>query len=292
MRVGFIGLGRMGAGMAGNLVRAGHDVTVYNRTPAKTQDLVAKGARAARELADACHGDAVITMLSDDAAVEAVVFGDNGLLASLGDTTVHVSMSTVSLKLVDRLTESHAKASRRFITAPVFGRPSAAAEAKLFIFAGGEPDVIDSCKPLFEAMGQKTVRAGDDPKDASLVKLSGNFLTASVIEALGEAMALIGKAGIDRHHFLELLTSTIYPGPPFTNFGPLIAERKFTPAGFTVPLAEKDIRLALAAAESLRVPMPLLSLLHNRLLTLMAQGGEQLDWTAISQLASKDAGVV
>jgi 3-hydroxyisobutyrate dehydrogenase-like beta-hydroxyacid dehydrogenase len=276
--------------MAGSLLQAGHEVTVYNRTPSKAQALVDQGAHRAARVADACRGDAVITMLADDTAVEDTVFGESGLLASLGKRTIHVSMSTISVALCERLADMHATAGRRFV-APVFGRPDVAAKGKLFIVAAGEPDVLGACMPLFNATGQKTIRIGEAPQTASLVKLSGNFLIASVLEALGEALALVRKAGIDPHRYFELLTSTLFTGPLFTNYGGLIANGRFQPAGFAAPLGEKDIRLALAAAEMLRVPMPLASLVHDRLQTLIARGGEQLDWSAIGQLAAQDAGL-
>jgi 3-hydroxyisobutyrate dehydrogenase-like beta-hydroxyacid dehydrogenase len=291
MKVGFIGLGRMGAAMAGRLLQAGHEVTVYNRTPSKAQELIARGARLAARVADACQGDAVITMLADDDAVEDVLFFEGGVLQSLGKRTVHVSMSTISVALCERLADVHATAGQRFLAAPVFGRPDVAARGKLFIVAAGEPEVIDVCTPLFDAMGQKTFRVGKVPQAANLVKLSGNFLIASVLEALGEATALIRKAGIDPQRYFELLTSTLFTGPVFTNYGGLIARQEFQPAGFAAPLGEKDLRLALAAAETLRVPMPLASLVHDRLQTLIARGGEQLDWSAIAQLAAQDAGL-
>jgi len=292
MKVGFIGLGRMGAGMAANLLKAGHEVTVYNRTPGKRQALVEQGAHAAARVAEACRGDAVITMLADDDALESVVFGDKGVIGSLGQGAIHLCMSTISVALSARLAAAHANAGQRFVAAPVFGRPEAAAAAKLFIVAAGAPDAVDACLPLFEALGQKTFSVGDKPQAANLVKLSGNFLLASMIEALGEAMALVGKAGIDRRQYLELLTSTLFTAPVYKTYGGLIAEEKFEPAGFAAPLGYKDIRLTLAAAESLRVPMPLASLLRDRFLTLLAQGGEALDWSAIGHLAAKDAGQV
>lgn len=291
IKVGFIGLGHMGAPMAANLLRAGHEVTVYNRTPNKSQGLIAKGAHLAAQVADACRGDVVITMLADDGAVEGVVFGEGGVLRSMGTRVIHVSMSTISVALSERLARAHASAGQRFVAAPVFGRPDAAAAGKLFVIAARAPDALDACAPLLETMGQKTIRIGDAPQAANLVKLSGNFLIASVIEALGEAMALVGKAGIDRRRYLDALTSTLFTVPLFTNYGGLIAERKFRPAGFAALLGEKDIRLTLAAAETLRVPMPLASLLHDRFLTLIARGSEGLDWSAIGQLAANDAGL-
>jgi 3-hydroxyisobutyrate dehydrogenase-like beta-hydroxyacid dehydrogenase len=291
MKVGFIGLGNMGTGMAGNLLRAGHEVTVYNRTAGKAQGLVDQGARFAPQIANACQGDAVITMLADDAALDAVVFGEGGVLGNLGNDRIHISMSTISVALAERLADAHAHANQRFASAPVFGRPDAAAAGKLFVIAGGAPDVIQECAPLFDAMGQKTFPAGVKPEAANLIKLSGNFLIASVIESLGEAMALVGKAGIDLSHYLDILTSTLFNAPVYRTYGGLIAERKFQPPGFAAPLAQKDIRLALAAAENLRVPMPLASLIRDRFLTLMARGGEGLDWSAIGQLAASDAGL-
>lgn len=291
MKVGFIGLGHMGSGMAANLLRTGHEVTVYNRTPSRAQALVDQGAHRAVQLADACRGDAIITMLADDSAVEGVVFGEGGVLQSLSKRAIHISMSTISVALSERIAAAHASASQRFVAAPVFGRPDVAAAGKLFIVAAGAADVVQACMPLFEAMGQKTIRISDLPQAANLVKLSGNFLIASVLEALGEAMALVAKAGIDRHRYFDLLTSTLFTGPVFTNYGGLIAEQKFQPAGFAAPLGEKDIRLTLGAAETLRVPMPLASLLHDRLLTLIARGGEKLDWSAVGQLAAEDAGL-
>jgi 3-hydroxyisobutyrate dehydrogenase-like beta-hydroxyacid dehydrogenase len=290
-KIGFIGLGRMGAGMAARLLRAGCEVTVYNRTPGKAQALVEAGAHAAQREADACRGDAVITMLADDGAVEEMVFGESGVLQSLGKGAAHISMSTISMALSERLTAAHTQAGQHFIAAPVFGRPDAAAAGKLFILAAGPPALVHACTPLFEAMGQRTLRVGEEPKTANLVKLSGNFLIASVLEALGEAMALISKAGIDRHRYLQILTSTLFTGPLFTNYGELIAGQRFEPAGFAAPLGEKDIRLALAAAETLRVPMPLASLVHDRFLALIERGGAGLDWSALGLLAARDAGL-
>jgi 3-hydroxyisobutyrate dehydrogenase-like beta-hydroxyacid dehydrogenase len=292
MKVGFIGLGRMGAGMAANLLRAGHEVTVYNRTLGKEQALVERGAHAAGRVADACQGEAVVTMLADDRAVEGIVFEDQGVIGSLGPGAIHLSMSTISVALSERLARAHAKAGQRFVAAPVFGRPDVAAAGKLFIVAAGAPDAVTACSPLLEALGQKTFSVGDEPQAANLVKLSGNFLLASVIEGLGEAMALVGKAGVDRHQYLELLTSTLFTAPIYKTYGGLIAEGKFEPAGFAAPLGYKDIRLTLAAADSLRVPMPVASLLRDRFLTLLAQGGEALDWSGIGQLAARDAGQV
>jgi 3-hydroxyisobutyrate dehydrogenase-like beta-hydroxyacid dehydrogenase len=292
MNVGFIGLGQMGAGMAANLLKAGHQVTVYNRTPAKAQALLALGAKLASKIADACRGDAVFTMLANDDAVEGIALGEGGILAGLAAGAAHVSSSTISVALSERLTEAHGKRGQRFVAAPVFGRPEVAAAGQLFVVAAGEPAAVEAATPLLDAIGQKTFVVSPTPKVANLVKLSGNFLIASVIESLGEAMALVGKGGVDRRQYVEILTSTLFAAPVYKTYGGLIAGGRFEPAGFAAPLGLKDIRLALAAAEDLRVPMPIASLLRDRFLRLLAQGGDRLDWSAIGGLAAQDAAVV
>jgi 3-hydroxyisobutyrate dehydrogenase-like beta-hydroxyacid dehydrogenase len=290
MDIGFIGLGQMGSGMAANLVKAGHTVTVYNRSREKVQPLVGEGAHAAESVADACRGEVVFTMLADDAAVEGLAFGDHGILATLAKGATHISSSTISTALSERLTQAHADTGQNFLAAPVFGRPDAARAAKLFVVVGGDGTVIDRYSPLFDAIGQRTFVVSDTPKNANLVKLSGNFLIAVVIESLGEAMALVGKAGVDKHAYLEVLTSTLFSAPVYKTYGGLIVDERFEPPGFAAPLGLKDIRLALTSAEELRVPLPLASLVRDRFLTLLAHGGEGLDWSAVGSLAAWEAG--
>ncbi|WP_422744570.1 NAD(P)-dependent oxidoreductase [Mycobacterium sp. WMMD1722] len=290
MDIGFIGLGNMGSAMAGNLLDAGHQVSAYNRSADKVDALAARGARAARTVAEACGGEAVVTMLADDAAVEAVSFGPEGILATLAPGAVHVSASTISLALAERLTDAHADAGHRFVSAPVFGRPEAAAAKKLFVVTAGAPDALTAMSPVFEAVGQRTFVVGEEPKAANLVKLSGNFLIASVIESLGEAMALVTKGGVDAEQYLELLTSTLFDAPVYRTYGGLVARREFDPPGFVATGGLKDVRLALAAGEALQVPLPVASLLRDRFLTLLATGGGHLDWSAIGALAAWEAG--
>jgi len=292
MKVGFIGLGRMGVGMAARLLEAGHELTIYNRTRSREQPLLAKGARAAVDIADASRADAVFTMLADDIAVENVVYGDRGMLAHLPSGAIHISASTISVALSERLTADHARLGQRFIAAPVFGRPEVAAAGRLFVVAAGASDAIERASPLFEAVGQRTFVISEEPRAANLVKLSGNFLIASVIESLGEAMALVSKGGVDKRQYLEILTSTLFSAPVYKTYGDLIAQEKFEPAGFAVALGHKDIRLVLAAGEELRVPLPLANLLRDRFLNLLAHGGETLDWSAVGALAARDAGAV
>jgi 3-hydroxyisobutyrate dehydrogenase-like beta-hydroxyacid dehydrogenase len=290
MKVGFVGLGNMGAAMAGNLLKAGHELTVYNRSPAKARALAAQGARVASSLAEACRGDAVLTMLANDEAVESLALGREGILASLHRGAVHICSSTISVPLSQRLSREHTEHGQRYVAAPVFGRPEAAAAAQLVIVAAGERTAVDAAQPLLEAIGRKVFVVSDDPGAANLIKLSGNFLFASVIESLGEAFALISKGGIDRQRYLEILTS-LFNVPAYTIYGGLIASGRFEPAGFAAPLGQKDIRLLLTAAEKLGVPMPVASLLRDRFVSLIAQGGERLDWSAIAGLAARDAGL-
>jgi 3-hydroxyisobutyrate dehydrogenase-like beta-hydroxyacid dehydrogenase len=290
MKIGFIGLGNMGAGMAANLLKSGHEVAAYNRSQDKVAVLAEQGATPAKTVAETCRGDIVITMLANDEAVSAVTFGDDGILASLQPGTTHVSSSTISVALSERLTAAHAEAGQRFVAAPVFGRPEAAAAAKLFVVAAGAENALRLLSPVFDAMGQRTFVVSDEPKAANLVKLSGNFLIASVIESLGEAMALVAKAGVDKNEYLEILTSTLFGAPVYKTYGGLIARDEFEPAGFAAELGQKDIRLVLAAGETLQVPLPIASLLRDRFLTLLANGGASLDWSAVGALSAWEAG--
>jgi 3-hydroxyisobutyrate dehydrogenase-like beta-hydroxyacid dehydrogenase len=291
MNIGFIGLGNMGHGMATNLLKAGHQITVYNRSPGKAEALVQQGATAAASVAEAGTGEVVFTMLADDTAVEDVAFGANGILASLAPGATHVSSSTISVALSERLTAAHAEAGQRYVAAPVFGRPEAASAAKLFVVAAGAPQILEPLLPLFDAIGQRTFVVSERPPTANLVKLSGNFLIASMIESVGEAVALVDKAGVDRQQYVDILTSTLFAAPAYQVYGGLIARREFEPAGFAATLGLKDVLLVLAAAEQLHVPLPVASVLRDRLLTLVATGGGHLDWSAIATLADRDAGV-
>lgn len=290
MDIGFVGLGNMGSPMASNLLAAGHGVTAYNRSQGKVDALTAHGARPARTVADACGGEAIVSMLANDEAVEAVAFGADGIIANLAAGAVHVSSSTISVALAKRLAAAHSEAGQHFISAPVFGRPEAAGAAKLFVVVAGAPAAVQAVSPLFEAIGQRTFVISEDPTAASLIKLSGNFLIASVIESLGEAMALVGKAGVDKEQYLDILTSTLFGAPVYQTYGGLIAREEFEPAGFAAKLGFKDVRLVLAAGEELQVPLPVASLLRDRFLTLLANGGENLDWSAVGALSAWEAG--
>ena len=291
MDVGFIGLGHMGQPMALNLLKAGHRLVVYNRTREKARPLAEAGAQVAGTVAEACRGEVVITMLADDAAVERVVFGDGGILSALPANAIHVSMSTISVALSGRLADAHRQAGQIYVAAPVFGRPDAAAAAKLFIVPAGPQAALARCRPLFDAMGQKTVEVGEQQPHANVVKLSGNFLIAATLESLGEAFALARKSGIEPHRFLGILTGTLFSAPLYQTYGSLIADEKYEPAGFPIALALKDVRLALAAADASTVPMPAASLVHDHLLAGLAQGEGDADWAALARISARNAGL-
>jgi 3-hydroxyisobutyrate dehydrogenase-like beta-hydroxyacid dehydrogenase len=252
--------------------------------------MVGQGATVAASIAEACKGEVVFTMLSNDDALVGIVDGEGGIVASLAKGAVHVSCSTIGTALSERLAKDHAAAGQRFVAAPVLGRPEAAAAAKLFVLAAGEAGAIEVVTPLLDAIGQRTFVISEDPKSANLVKLSGNFMIASVIESLGEAMALVGKAGVDKQEYLEILTSTLFGAPVYKTYGGMVAREEFEPAGFAAKLGLKDVRLVLAAGESLAVPLPIASLLRDRFLTLLANGGADLDWAAVGALSSWEAG--
>jgi len=292
MKVGFIGLGAMGSAMARRLIEAGHELTVYNRTRSRAEELGKLGAQAANTPGEAARGvEAVFTMLADDHALEEMVFGKDGVLSQLQPSKAHISLSTISVALSRRLAAAHGQRRQAYLSAPVFGRPEAAAAAKLFIVVAGPKDQIGKCQPLFDAIGQKTFILGEDAPAANVIKLTGNFLISTVIEALSEASALALKSGIDANQYLEILTNSLFSAPVYRTYGALIASQKFQPVGFKLPLGLKDNRLVLAAAEERAVPMPMASLIRDRFLAAIAEGLSESDWSAISSIAFRDAGL-
>ena len=290
MQVGFVGLGLMGTEIAWNLIKAGHQVTVWNRSAEKAAPLVAAGATLAATPAEAARNPVVMSMLADDKALEAVVFGEGGILQS-GTPTIHVSMSTISVAIADRLTEAHAKAGQTYISAPVFGRPIAAAAAKLFVVTAGPADAVATCQPLFDAVGQRSFNLGETPHKANIVKLSGNFLIMTVIESLAEAMTLAGKYGVDKGTLLDTLTGSVFGGIIYEVYGKVLVEENFEPAGFTLPLGFKDMNLVAEAAVAAGVPMPMLSLGRDRLIATMARERPELDWASLAKTVEANAGL-
>jgi len=292
MQIGFLGLGQMGAPIAANLLRAGHHVTVWNRSPEKAGPLVALGATAAKTPKDAAAGkEVVMTMLADDAALETVLSGAEGLLAGLPAGALHLSMSTIGVATSERVAALHAARGQRYVAAPVFGRPEAAAAAKLFVVAAGAPADLETAAPIFAAISQRVFTVSTTPAAANLVKLCGNFMILSAIEAMAEAFALAQKGGVAKEKLLEVLTGSLFDAPIYRNYGAILVEERFRPAGFTAPLGLKDMRLVGQAAEAQRVAMPLLSLLRDHLLETLAKEGEDIDWSGIGRTVARNAGL-
>jgi 3-hydroxyisobutyrate dehydrogenase and related beta-hydroxyacid dehydrogenases len=291
MKVGFIGLGNMGAPMARNLIRAGHDVTVFNRTRAKAEPLAADGARVADSVAHAVSGcEVAVTMLADDQAVQQAIFGVGGMLPALPPGAVHMSTSTISVEMSKALAMAHTAAGQGYIATPVLGRPEAAAARKLWVIAAGPPSLVERSQPLIAALGRGVTIVGGDPWQANVVKLASNFMIVSLIETLGEAFALLRKAGISIHQFLEI-ANPLFGSPVFEVYSQLIADEKYEPAGFRMKLGMKDVRLALAAAEEQAVPMPLAGIVRDHFLQGIALGYGDQDWSAIARVIAANAGI-
>ena len=291
MDIGFIGLGKMGRGMAQNLIQAGHAVTVWNRTASRADDLQKLGAQVAASPAEAARTGIVITMLADDAALESAVFGENGILKALPAGGLHVSASTISVALSTRLTAAHGAANQSYVAAPVFGRPEAAAAKKLFVVAAGAAADLARSQPIFDAIGQRTFVVGNEPHAANTIKLLGNFLIATTIESFGEAFALARKSGIAPEKLLEVLTGTVFTAPIHQGYGGIIAREAYEPAGFAAALGLKDVRLVLQAADAAGVPLPVASLVRDRFLSAVGHGYAEKDWSVIAKLAAEDAGL-
>jgi len=273
----------MGQVMAARVLEAGHKLTVYNRSAEKAQSLVARGAELAASPADAARAELVVTMLADDAALEDVL-GAGGALAAMTANTVHVSMSTISHALALTLTSTHAERGVGFVGAPVFGRPEAAAAGKLFILGAGEAAALARCQPLFDVLSQKVLALGTAPAAAHLTKVLGNFMLISSVELLAEALNVAQAAGMDPEALLQALTGSVFSAPFYANYGRMLVAQNFDgPPGFALPLARKDLALATAAAASVSAPLPSAEPARAKIAQLLADGGEELDLTAIGK---------
>jgi 3-hydroxyisobutyrate dehydrogenase-like beta-hydroxyacid dehydrogenase len=291
MKLAFVGLGNMGSAMARNLLRAGHEVTVYNRTRQKSEALAADGARVADSAAAACRGaEAAFSMLADDHAAVEVALGPNGIATGLERGAIHVSCSTIGTASSRQLAEAHASRGQKYIVATVFGRPEAAEAAKLVVVTAGDRDAVARCQPAFSAIGRQTIAAGPEPWQANAVKVCGNFMLATLLETFGEAFATMRKSGIDPHVLLDAMNA-LFGSPVYSNYGKMIADAKFEPAGFALKLGAKDVRLALAAAEECGAPMPIASLLRDQFLSAIAHGQGNMDWSSVALVAARAAGL-
>jgi 3-hydroxyisobutyrate dehydrogenase-like beta-hydroxyacid dehydrogenase len=290
--IGFVGLGRMGTAMAKNLAAAGRRVIACVRRPEQMGMLLALGLKPTTNLADLVECEVVISMLPDDEAVREVALGRRGrkgLTAGLRPGAIHLSMSTISTAAASQLASAHARCGQGYVAAPVFGNPDAAKARQLFIVAAGAPTDVERCQPLLDQLGQRTFVVGDDPAHANLIKLMGNMLTATALEMLGETVALMRKRGLDPARFVELMTSTMFGGRAHRIYGERIVAQDYV-AGFALPLVLKDVHLALAEAESAAVPMPSVNVVKDRLMTGIARGYAELDWTALGLIAAEEAG--
>jgi 3-hydroxyisobutyrate dehydrogenase-like beta-hydroxyacid dehydrogenase len=279
----------MGRGMAANLLRAGEPLIVWNRAQTPVQELVGKGAQRANTAADAGRVNVLFTMLADDAAVRAVLY-DDGVLDAMAPGSVHVNMATVSVECARELAQAHAERGVGYIAAPVLGRSDVAAAGKLNILAAGPAELIERVQPYFDLMGQKTWRFGDAPEQANAVKLGANLTLACAIEAMGESSALAGAYGIPPAEFLDLLANTLFAGSPvYKGYGAMIAQQRYSPAGFKLSLGLKDVNLALDAGRAQGVPMPAGHAVRDTLLRAVEQGDGELDLAAVAKMsAAKD----
>ena len=293
--IGFVGLGHMGKEMAANLVAARRPVIAYVRRPDQIGQLEAIGVRPTTDIGDLLDCEVVISMLPDDAAVREIVFGDrnddlDGLAAGLLPGAIHLSMSTISTAAASLLAAEHARLGQGYVAAPVFGNPDAAKARQLFIVAAGVPADVERCQPIFDILGQRTFVVGTDPQDANLFKLLGNMMSATALEMLGEAVAVVRKHGLDPQPFIDIMTGTMFGGRAHKIYGEKIARQTYAP-GFVLPLVLKDVRLALAEAEKAGTPMPSVSVVRDRLITGIARGYGELDWTVLARIAAEEAGI-
>jgi 3-hydroxyisobutyrate dehydrogenase-like beta-hydroxyacid dehydrogenase len=289
--IGFIGLGNMGSAMASSLLKAGFNLRVYNRTVEKARPLLERGATLARSPAEAVEpGGIVVTMLTDDRAVEDVTLGANGVLEHLGDG-IHLSMSTIAPHTARRLAGLHHERGASYVASPVFGKPDVAAQGKLWIASSGDVAARTRVRPIQEAVGQRIVDFGDDPGAANVIKLAGNFMFGAAIEAMAEAFTLVQKHGVPRRQAYEFFTQTLFDCPAYHAYGELIASEHYQPVGARPSLIRKDFRLILEAADEELVPMPLAELVHERLTATVAKGREDADWAGFAREVSEGAGL-
>ncbi|MFD4400327.1 NAD(P)-dependent oxidoreductase [Kitasatospora sp. NPDC058397] len=287
--IGFVGLGAMGRGMAGSLLRAGHAVRVWNRSPEPVAALVAEGAEAAGTLAEVYAADTVVSMLANDEAVERLLL-DPALLAGAA-TTLHVNMASISVGLAERAEALHTEHGIGYLAAPVLGRPPVAAAGRLNILTAGAPELLARAEPLFAAMGERTWHFGASPRQANTAKISTNFLLACAIESMAEACSLAEAHGVRPTDLVEMLTGTLFPGPVYSGYGAMVAERRYEPAGFRLPLGLKDVGLALEAGAARNVPLPFGGILRDAFLDALAHGDADKDWAAVAAVARRRAGL-
>ena len=292
MKVGFIGLGRMGRGIAGNVLSGGHNLAVYNRTAAKADALVGDGATLAASIADVCAGaEVVITMLAHDAALLDVIHVDGGLLQSLPDGTIHMAMGTHSVAVTGDVAAAHSAAGKLFVACPVLGRPDVAAAGQLGLVPGGRGDLVDRCRPLMDAIGRRTFEAGENPASAAAIKVTNNFVLGCAIEAMGEGFSLTRKYGVDPAVFYDVLADGMFNCPAYKIYGDIIAKEDYDRVGITAILGLKDANLALQAGEAVGVPLPSGNAWRDRLVGAVAHGDGEKDWAVVGREQARASGI-
>ncbi len=292
MKLGFIGLGRMGRAIAARLQSTGHDLVVYNRTPAKCAELAAAGAKIAPSIAEACADrEVVISMLSDDAALNEVTLGTGGLCDSMSAGSIHLAMGTHGVEAIRALACAHEAAGQILVAAPVLGRPDVAAAGQLGIVAAGAPEAMAKCAPLFQFIGRRTFQAGAAPEAAGSIKLANSFLLGCALEAMGEAFSLVRKFGVAPDVLYEVLTDGLFSAPAYKVYGRLMADASYDNAGFTTRLGLKDVNLVLQAGEIAQVPLPSANTVHDRLLQAMNHGEGERDWAVLAREQARLSGL-
>jgi 3-hydroxyisobutyrate dehydrogenase-like beta-hydroxyacid dehydrogenase len=292
MKVSFIGLGKMGQAMADRIIGGGHELGVYNRTASKAADLVKKGAKQMASPAEAAgYSDVVITMLENDNALAEVVYGEGGLIKSMAKGAIHLCMGTHGTGNIRKLTQAHADAGQILVSAPVLGRPPAAAAGQLGIITGGPAAAVEKCQPIFAAMGRRTFDGGSEPVGAAAAKIANNFVLAAAIEAMGEGFALAEKCGVPSAGFLDILTDGLFSAPAYKVYGNIIAKELYDQVGFTTALGLKDTNLMIAAGLAENIPLPSLNVYRDKLLAAMANGDANKDWSVVARHQARSAGL-
>jgi 3-hydroxyisobutyrate dehydrogenase-like beta-hydroxyacid dehydrogenase len=292
MRVGFVGLGGMGRAMCRRLIGAGHELTVYNRTRAKAEEFASYGVAIARSIQEVSRdAEVVVTMLADDLALSATVYGSDGLVASMPEGRIHVAMGTHGVSAMHALDGHHAVAKQILVSAPVIGRPDRAIAGALSIIAAGPVEALQLCEPIFSAMSSRTFVVGPRPESATAIKLANNFALGCAIEVLGEVFALARKYDVNPELMNSVLTDDLFACPAYKVYGRIALNKAFDPAGHKTKTGLKDINLALSAAEAVGVPLPSGNVVRDRLISAIANGGADRDWSVLVEEQARASGI-
>jgi 3-hydroxyisobutyrate dehydrogenase-like beta-hydroxyacid dehydrogenase len=291
MKVGFIGLGRMGQAMARRILDGGHDLAVYNRTPDKVWALGDAGAKIVGSIAEAAgYGDAVFTMLADDTALEDVVWRQ-GLLQSLPQDGIHVCAGTHGVGVIGRLQAAHAQAGQIMIASPMLGRPEAVASGQAGVVVAGPADAVARCRPLFETISRRVFGAGSEPAAAAAIKIANNFVLGCAIEAMGEGFSLVRKYGVAPQIFYDVMTDGLFAAPAYKVYGRIIVDESYAQVGQMATLGLKDANLALVAGEAAGVPLPSCNVWRDRLVGAIAHGDGGCDWAVMAREQARASGI-